>query len=338
MPKLTAIVSLSARLGRNLSLVQAASGNTSLKHDGILWVKASGKWLADAQTENIFVPIGLDGSGSLAAEHPGGLRPSIETAMHLALPHAVVLHVHSVNAIAWAVRRDAPEKLAPRLRGINWRWIPHVPSGQPLAREIAKAMRSVPRPDVFVLGNHGLVVCGACCDSAEELLWKVETRLAIEERVCTGEERTASEPFTDGQNWRLPGDAALHALALDPVARRILSGGVLYPCQAIFLAPSRSLLPRSASLCCATVEYQERHGARPPFFIVEGRGVVLNSQITRAEYAMLRGLLQVVLRLDGADPVRYLPEVELRGVLNADAYRYRDLVESGARAQAGREG
>ena len=32
---------------------------------------------------------------------------SIETAMHGVLPHRVVLHVHCVNTIAWAVRQDA---------------------------------------------------------------------------------------------------------------------------------------------------------------------------------------------------------------------------------------
>ena len=26
--------------------------------------------------------------------------------MHAVMPHRVVIHVHSVNAIAWAVRRD----------------------------------------------------------------------------------------------------------------------------------------------------------------------------------------------------------------------------------------
>ena len=39
--------------------VQAAGGNTSLKADGVLWVKASGLWLADALTRDIFVPVRL---------------------------------------------------------------------------------------------------------------------------------------------------------------------------------------------------------------------------------------------------------------------------------------
>ena len=48
-PELVSLGQLSARIGRDPLLVQASSGNTSIKADRILWVKASGKWLADAE-------------------------------------------------------------------------------------------------------------------------------------------------------------------------------------------------------------------------------------------------------------------------------------------------
>ena len=35
--------------------------------------------------------------------------------MHAVLPHRVVLHVHCVNTIAWAVRQDAPAQLEHQL-------------------------------------------------------------------------------------------------------------------------------------------------------------------------------------------------------------------------------
>ena len=50
---------LSVYLGSNLDWVQGAGGNTSVKDNGVLWVKASGFWLADAQNKNIFVLIRL---------------------------------------------------------------------------------------------------------------------------------------------------------------------------------------------------------------------------------------------------------------------------------------
>ena len=54
-----ALIDVSVRLGRDPLLVQAGSENTSLKIDGVLWIKASGKWLAHATQEESFVPVDL---------------------------------------------------------------------------------------------------------------------------------------------------------------------------------------------------------------------------------------------------------------------------------------
>ena len=109
---------LSARVGSDPLLVQASNGNTSIKLDGILWIKASGKWLAHATQEEMFVPLELaevkesvQNDTEIAPRYApkDELRPSIETAMHAILRHRVVIHVHSINAIAWAIRLDGPD-------------------------------------------------------------------------------------------------------------------------------------------------------------------------------------------------------------------------------------
>jgi len=41
----------SKEIGMDPSMVQAAGGNTSLKQGNTMWVKASGKWLLDAQSD-----------------------------------------------------------------------------------------------------------------------------------------------------------------------------------------------------------------------------------------------------------------------------------------------
>src|SRR5947209_5737321 len=140
-----ALLHISARIGRDPLLVQGSSGNTSMKIEGTLWVKASGKWLAFADREETFVPVAvlecldcLKRDGPLPTCRSGNgetqLRPSIEALMHAALPQRVVIHVHCVATIACAVRADAPDCLAESLTGLNWHWIPYVASGLPLAR------------------------------------------------------------------------------------------------------------------------------------------------------------------------------------------------------------
>ena len=265
------LAALSARIGRDPLLAQASSGNTSIKIGDFLWIKASGKWLASAlNDEDAFVPVPLaDLRGDCFS---GTCRASIETASHAVLPQKVVIHVHSVNTIAWAVRSDGPERLAQRLNGIAWHWIPYVPSGLPLARMIGEAVAASPELRVFVLANHGLIVCGDDCEGTEKLLAEVDRRLAVSPR---------SSECCD-----------------DPVSRRILTGGILYPCQAMFLGTDMAQLS--------------------------------NQGLTTAQRAVLDGLMQVVRRIDEAAPIRYLSRDEVSELLTEDLHRYLERAENNA--------
>jgi rhamnose utilization protein RhaD (predicted bifunctional aldolase and dehydrogenase) len=237
-----------------------------------------------------------------------------------------------VNTIAWGVRRDGREQLADRLRGLRWHWIPHTPSGRPLAQAIAKVNCATPTADVFVLANHGLVVCGASCNAAESLLQDVEKRLAITPRSAPAPDCATLDATAKALDWTLPGTLSLHDLGTDRLSRAILAGGVLYPCQAIFLAPSRAILARGECPRNALERYRRQYRTLPPFFILEDAGVILNKQITAAEYAMLIGLQQVVQRVGPVPAIRYLTADEVTCLLNADAYRYRALVETGRKS------
>ena len=53
------LIEFSARVGKDPMLVQASSGNTSIKLGDVLWIKASGRWLANASREETLVPVEL---------------------------------------------------------------------------------------------------------------------------------------------------------------------------------------------------------------------------------------------------------------------------------------
>ena len=53
------MLSFCAEIGMNRLLVQGAGGNASWKENNTLWIKASGMWLVDAKSHNIFLPIDL---------------------------------------------------------------------------------------------------------------------------------------------------------------------------------------------------------------------------------------------------------------------------------------
>ncbi len=325
---------LSARVGSDPLLVQASNGNTSIKLDGILWIKASGKWLARAMQEEMLVPLELaevkesiQKHAEIAPRHPlnDQLRPSIETPLHAVLRHRVVIHVHSINALAWAIRLDGPDQLKERLAGLHWQWIPYAASGIPLAREIEKALASAPETDVFILGNHGLVVGGRDCDTGEKLLCEVERRLAIAPRRFPEPNATVLAMIERFSRWQFPDVDSLHALGTDAVSRKILKGGVLYPCQAIFLGQTMPLFPPAVDVSKFTESLNDKDRT-PPFVAVERSGVMLNEKMTSAERAALIGLVQVTLRTEESVRLRYLKGTEVTDVLSKGAHSCGELV------------
>jgi rhamnose utilization protein RhaD (predicted bifunctional aldolase and dehydrogenase) len=231
--ELTPLLELSARVGNNPLLTQASTGNSSMKLNGVLWIKASGKWMADACSSDILIPLGLASVLECLRQNVDSAdrfaRASIETSMHSVLPRRVVLHLHSVNTIAWAVRQDAQVRLQQQLDGLRWRWIPYVPSGLALAREIESI--SPPGFDILVLGNHGLVLAADDCASVERLLDEVERRLASPARRPHPADYDLLARIAANSEWELPDDDDMHALGTDAVSRAVLSGGLLFKLQ-----------------------------------------------------------------------------------------------------------
>jgi rhamnose utilization protein RhaD (predicted bifunctional aldolase and dehydrogenase) len=307
-------------------LVQGSTGNTSVKIGRTLWIKASGKWLANAANEDMFVPVPLGdadhflaSSSSACVKHPDSSRltPSIETAMHLVLPHRIVIHIHSVNTIAWAVQQDAPSCLRQRLNGLRWCWIPYALSGAPLARAIRASLPF--SPDVFILANHGLVIGAETCREAAALLADIEERLAIEPSETPQPNRSTLGRLAS-KDYQLPASDVMHSLATNPSSTAVVSGGILYPCQAMFLGRSMCVLAECASIVQSVDDYYTRNGVRPPALLIEGSGVLVAKDLTATEAEVLDGLAQVVRRLPRNARVQYLSDRRIDEVLNSYVY------------------
>ncbi|TIM34819.1 MAG: class II aldolase, partial [Mesorhizobium sp.] len=238
--ELAALRSLSASIGRDPHLTQAAGGNTSLKAGDTLWIKASGTWLKNALAEDIMVPVAIAPllkaveQRDPAADQPQAfaiealnarkLRPSIETTVHALMPQRVVLHV------------------AKRLDGLEWAYVPYRRPGLPLAQGIAERLR--PGVDVLILGNHGLVVAAETVADAEALLRRVTGLLARPPREVVEPNVAALTALIGRTGYRLPADIEAHAAAIDPESCRMASGGSLYPDHVIFLGQG-SVVARS---------------------------------------------------------------------------------------------
>lgn len=327
---------LSAAIGRDLTIVQGAGGNTSVKDQGILWVKASGTWLAEAQARDIFLPLDLAVvvshldrgdedcvTGALLSDC--GRHPSIEVALHGLLPHRVVLHVHCVDTIRWAVRTGGPEQIAGRLQGLPWGWVPYRRPGAELAVEVRRVVSEASRSlDVLVLANHGLVVGGESTVAAARLLAVVRERLQTPTRQIDEPRPVRGVP---PPGWAWAEEPLVDRIAFDPTARAVARQGVLYPDHAVFLGPSFPELRALDLLETDLASMAAASGFAPQYAVLPEVGVLLSHTLSAGALAMLQCLGLVTARITDQDVtdqrVRYLSTSQVAALMDWDAEKYR---------------
>ena len=194
---------ISAVVGANFDHIQAAGGNSSIKLKDKMLIKASGKMMAKALTEDIFVEVPL--SELIAAfDAPKvystknfvneiGLRPSIETLVHAVLPWKFVLHTHSLHTNRYLCIREGKALLTSILNDLSWVWIKYRKPGIDLAIELKRNHRN---SQIILLENHGLLLCGNSAVEIENLLKVVTQRLHFEKPASLSKDtRSISLPF-----------------------------------------------------------------------------------------------------------------------------------------------
>ena len=321
MTEFTALKKLSARVGADPLLVQAAGGNTSLKQDGVMWIKASGTWLRDAVARDIFVRVNCEALlAALAKNDPAceacadfvlgdldatGLRPSIETTVHALMPQRVVVHVHCVNTIAWAIHRDAEQRLAGNLKNFNWAFIPYARPGLPLANTISARLK--PGIDVLVLANHGLVVAAETVAEAELLLDRVVKTLAKPVRAAVPPDLAALYSLCKGTNYAPAESNETNALATDTLALERGKNAVFYPDHVVFLGVGFATEIESGAVLVA----------------LPGKGVLIRKDAKPAVEPMGRCLADVMRRIEADDPLTALSPEAIDRLVNWDAEKYR---------------
>lgn len=314
---------LSADLGSDPLQVQGPGGNTSLKENGVMWIKASGTELADAEARDIFVAVDHaaakseahgagDGTCKATVLDPeGGLRPSIETTFHAALDWRVIAHTHSVATITHAISPEGRMKLAEKLEGLGAVRVPYAKPGLPLTKEILARVKNDTR--VIILQNHGLICCGDTVDDVREIIAEVETRLALPDLHPAVTPPTLSAPA--GYVW-----AAQNWLSRVRRVTQFVLSGTYYPDHVVFLGPA---LPVIGAADKGLPDDR-------PAILVEDQGVLLKDDATSSQKAMLQCLSDVFARLPGdwtAEAIGPDAEAEL---LDWDAEKYRQALAARA--------
>lgn len=304
---------LSARLGQDPLRVQGPGGNTSIKSGDVMWIKASGTELADAQTDPIFVAVDRNAAKAEAAGAGDGsckatvldpantLRPSIETTFHAAFNWAVVAHTHSIATLVHAISSQGRKVAAQKLAGLPAVFAPYAKPGLPLTREILS--RITDGTQIIVLENHGLICCGHTVEEVAKIMDDVEERLAMPETsrgelpdgpVKIGFERMA-------ESW----------MAFDDRISDLALSGSYYPDHVVFLGPA---LPKAD------------HEGTPPAILIPDEGVYLREDATPSQRAMIRCLSDCMSRLPADWTVAAIGADAEAELLNWDAEKYRQAL------------
>lgn len=321
---------VSSHMGLDSRLIQATGGNTSLKENGILWIKASGKSLATALEENIFTSIDLadaieqlkdlNSTGELSFQSLSqvNLRPSIETSLHALMPHRVVLHSHPIDIISLGLMPESKIYIKQALRDLKWQWIPYSRPGKPLTASIATALARKPT-DVLILANHGLVVGGSSPEKAFKLQKEVTNRLIQTPRPEPEvNEFELSQWSSKIPGSRLPRNSTIHSIATDPFSYELAMRNPPYPDHVVFcgiqpwIITSKDLVPKPNTT----------------YGMIPGVGVILLEAANSAVEAMLQAQAEVYLRIPPGSDVTLLSNAQSIELLSWDEEKYRQAISN----------
>ena len=321
-----------AEIGADPLLVQGAGGNVSWKEDSTLWVKASGKCLAKAEVEDIFVPVSLTSLKYYIANHSfsmtpdvlgdSKLRPSIETILHALMPQRIVLHLHAVDILAHLVRPDFSDSFSYRFKNIiSYAVVDYHKPGAELASAVDYALEINPSPDVLFLSNHGIVIGGDDITTVNKKLSLV-TELLIMEPICKKPypyaipkpQKVVSCQYTPID------DHGVQQLAINPLFyRHLRSNWALYPDHVVFLGPKAHLYQSWSTFKSET----SRTGFFPELVFLRGEGVFVKPTFTKAKKEQLRCYFDVLDRQKSDRLLASLTNNQICELLDWEAEKYR---------------
>ncbi|WP_245426414.1 class II aldolase/adducin family protein [Phyllobacterium bourgognense] len=343
--ELEALKKLSFRLGTDITRTQGAGGNVSVKRNGVMWVKASGTWLAHALERDIMVPVktkpllaaiaARDDRAEKATDfivdelNHANLRPSIETSFHALIRQPVVAHFHCVNTIARCVVENGEAEVSALLASfvpeLRFALIPYCRPGIPLAQEIAKVVDR--DPDILVLQNHGIIIAGQSVDEVGDRIEKVTAALATPRRHPSNADHPWLEEAAEGSAYRLPVDLQIHDLAMDAAGLELALGGALYPDHIIFLGRTIGVINDTITIETLLKESASSGQPLPKLVVAPGKGTLLLRDLTAGGETMARCLAEVVTRIPEGAQLSYLRAEQEAELSNWEAEQYRQALD-----------
>jgi len=316
------------KVGSNRLFTQGAGGNVSWKDGNLLYIKASGTWLADANDKDIFLPVDLQvlstrmGSGIFSLPQniskSNKLKPSIETLFHAIIPHEVVVHLHVVDILTILVRKEAKQIIDNVFRAkISYIFIDYLKPGPDLAESIFKSTLNN-TVDIIFLKNHGIIIGGKNTQEVQNKLEFILEEIQLHASI-------QKLPLTCGipYNLKIDGYSILDIPEVNELAinhelfDKLNSNWALYPDHVVFLG-ERPNLTTNIEFGRKLVSSQD-----VSYVIVRDCGVFVSDNALKSVVAQLICYADVLVRQSKNHELDPLSSREINELINWDSEKFR---------------
>lgn len=335
-PLLNELCIFCEKIGSDKSIIQGAGGNVSIKIGEIIWVKASGTWLADANRKNIFIPLNLKkiqndfanchfeklnniGDEYIIEEYRElNLRPSIETLFHAIMPQKVIVHAHSINSIilsclenGWQIAQEVSDYN-------NIVFIDYFKPGLQLAKAIYKKIDKKAKAQIVILQNHGIIIGAQNIKTANDLIYNFEKENEFENQFIENN-IVPILPQKGAQNYS-PIDNTKDFLN-DYSICEILCNKILTPDWAVFLSNGIEFISSDKS--------NDKNFIFPTnkdAIIIENIGIFANKNLSKNGREILNIIIEIARRIPKNANLKCLDASQIHELQNWDAEKYRKSI------------
>ncbi len=279
------LIEISTYAGDRVDYTQGGGGNTSVKKDGVMLIKASGYRLVDITENTAFVAVDKEkienyyncvdlsvkkdyekesaeiSKGSvIAMDGIETLRPSVEVGFH-AILKKYVIHTHSVyaNIITCSVEGEA---LAEKLfsdKDFGYIFMPYINPGFELTLAMKTKIENYVKekgkfPEVIFMKNHGLVVTADYLERVKAINTDVNETI----RKYFGIEdvfRSVDLVELDG-GYRSNTKTVVDFVSKNGLTKALLDEKPLYPDQLVYLNNILAFSPETLIVKDGSVEYK----------------------------------------------------------------------------------
>ena len=326
------------KIGQDPLLVQGAGGNVSWKEGELLWVKASGTWLANAMSQDIFVPVSMNEILSEVKKNNflfspessnlNSLKPSIETILHALMPQKFIVHVHAVEILSVLIRDNSKEEIRSILGdNFNYIFLEYVKPGPDLAQAMHSELLQNPNAQIVFLANHGVVIGADSIQEIDELIHEVSEQMTYPKNdlpTTKLKNKKDDDSLMNSKKYRIAEDNEYNALALNPVLfNHLASDWALCPDHVVFLGHEAKILNKNIFFN----EIGDSPENSPPFIFSMNQGVYESFDISIGQKAQLECYFQILRRQGALQKLSSLSPEQVSELLNWDAEKYRQSLK-----------